>query len=414
MFAMSARPSIRPSVSLRLALAAVIAFQVCPAEARRLKPSEVDASVLALSAANREFALDLYGRFANQSGNFFYSPYSISTALAMTLAGAHGKTAAELTDVLHLDRGDVHEAFARLSGALTSPVESGVEFSIANRLWGQKGVSWNKEFVDICKEDYGAALGQVDFAKDPEKARQEINDWCAKETKDRIQDLLGPGTVDGLTRLVLANAMYFKGAWKEQFTEARTRDEAFFLAGGEEITTPLMAAGEVFGYFEEDEFSALEMGYEGSGLSMVVLLPKDRDGLPKLESRLDGALLDRVFHGLEHESVDVTFPRFRIESEFGLAGTLSSMGMPSAFSDSADFSGVSDRPLSIGTVVHKAFIDVDEKGTEAAAATAIALRELSAPMEWKQFVADHPFAFLIRDKGTGSILFMGRMADPRG
>ena len=368
-----------------------------------------------VSESNREFALDLYSELAGTPGNFFFSPYSISSALAMTMAGARGETATQMEGVLHLERDDVHQAFADLREVLAGRSQNGPELSIANRLWGQRGLPWEKTFLEICKKRYAAALAEVDFRTDPEGARKRINDWCAEETRDKIQNLLAPGLVDTNTRLVLTNAIYFKGSWKHTFKEKLTQDGPFFLSGGSEVQVPLMRRTGTYGYYDSVEFQALEMPYVGDELSMVVLLPKTKDGIGMLESALDTETLDSAIAGLREREVQVAFPRFELTSKFSLASVLSRMGMETAFSSRADFSGMCEEPLFIGAVEHKAFVQVNEEGTEAAAATAVTMQLLaSAQAEPPKFVADHPFVFLIRDKGTGSVLFLGRMADPRG
>jgi len=368
-----------------------------------------------VSESNTEFAFDLYAEIGKAPGNLFFSPYSISSALAMTLAGARGQTATEMERVLHLERDDVHQAFGDLRETLASRSDSGPELAIASRLWGQQGLPWEKAFLEVCREHYGAGLAEVDFETDVEGARKEINAWCAKETHDKIQNLLASGTIDPSTGLVLTNAIYFKGAWVHRFEESMTQVGPFLLSGGSEVQVPLMRKTETYGYYETDDLQALEMSYAGNEISMVVLLPKSKDGLDDLEQGLDAKRLGAAIDGLRERTVQVTFPRFQLTSQFSLASTLQQMGMETPFGRGADFSGMCAEPQFIGAVVHKAFVDVNEEGTEAAAATAVVMtRSTSVPVQPPRFIADHPFVFCIRDKATGSVLFLGRMADPRG
>lgn len=395
-----------------------------------------------LSTGNAAFALDLYAELARTNGgSFFFSPYSISTALAMTRAGAAGPTAAEMDTTLHFDLGtapggpapssmeprghrggpadrDLHRAFAALGAALAAraAVDGGPELAVANRLWGQAGLAWEASFLATCRDHYGAGFAEVDFRSDPDAVRREVNAWCAQQTRDRIQDLLAPGTVDRLTALILTNAIYFKGTWKQQFDPKRTQEGPFHLERGPSVQVPLMHTKATLGYREEATFQALELPYAGDALSMVVLLPKERDGLAGLEALLDAGRLAALLGDLREEEVTVTFPRFTFTSQFSLAGTLASMGMPTAFTERADFSAMcaGPEPLWIGAVIHKAFVEVNEEGTEAAAATAVTMTRATALPRTTTFVADHPFIFLIRDRVTGAVLFLGRMADPRG
>lgn len=378
----------------------------------------------ALAAASSRFALDLYQALARADarGSFFFSPHSISTALAMTRAGAVAATAAEMDAVLHFPVGeageDLHRSFAALDDSLAARAkeQDGPELAVANRLWGQRGLSWQAEFLATCRAHYGAGFAEVDFGSDPDGVRRNVNAWCAEQTRDRIRDLLAPGTVDRLTALILTNAIYFKGTWKQQFDPKRTQDGPFHLAGGGEAQVPFMHTKATYGYREEPSFQALEMPYAGDDLSLVVLLPKERDGLAALEAELDAERLGALLGELREEEVVVTFPRFTFSSQFSLAETLAAMGMPTAFTERADFSAMcaGPEPIWIGAVIHKAFVEVNEEGTEAAAATAVTMTRATALPRTTTFVADHPFVFLIRDRVTGAVLFLGRMADPRG
>ena len=378
-----------------------------------------DADATALVTGNNTFALDLYGALRKQEGNLFLSPFSISTALAMTYAGARGNTAAQMEQALHFEvkREHLHQAFAQLIEQLGAQArEGGYQLSVANALWGQQGAGFLEEFLNLTEKHYGAGLRQVDFAGAAEAARRTINAWVEKETQGKIKDLLQPGVLGALTRLVLTNAIYFKGTWASQFEEGATREEPFTLATGQQVKVPMMNKTEKFGYTEAEDFQALELPYAGDDLSMVVFLPRTVDGLPALEEKLSLENLERWLGGLRRRQVQVSLPRFTMTSQFGLQEVLKSLGITDAFSlPPADFSGMNGRTdLFISAVVHKAFVDVNEEGTEAAAATAVvAVTSAARPEPVPVFRADHPFIFLIRDTRSGSVLFMGRFMNPK-
>ena len=389
-------------------------------QAPKAPPPPADAIIVA-EATNR-FACDLYAKLKGQPGNLFFSPESISTAIAMTYCGAKGQTAAQIEAVLGFqpDRPIRPEWVAQAYKALLADLggggkDRGYELSVANSLWGQKGYGFLPQFLSMLKTDFGAGLQEVDFAKNTEGSRQAINAWVEKETRDKIKDLIGPGMLQPATRMVLVNAIYFKGKWASPFKKAKTEDGDFHAAGGANVRTPMMNQTEHFGYFEDADLQAIEMPYVGDAVSMVILLPKKTDGLAALEASLSAKRLSDCIAGLAPREVQVSVPRFKTTASFLLGGPLSAMGMPLAFDAAkADFSGMNGgkEPLWIGEVIHKAFIDVNEEGTEAAAATAIVMfGGIAEPPP--VFRADHPFVYLIRDKRTGCILFMGRMANPK-
>ena len=367
---------------------------------------------------NTAFALDLYARLGGEGGNLFISPVSISTALGMTYAGAGGETAKQMSEVLHLP-GDRAKASGAL-GALLKDLEAlnkakGCELSIANSLWGQVGYPFRPDFVAGVKESYGAGLEHVNFARETEAARQVINAWVEKKTKDKIKELILQGQVTPVTRLVLVNAVYFKGDWKVPFKEDRTKDAPFHTSADQDVTVPLMHQTEHFGYMSNGDLQVLELPYAGEALSMVVLLPREAGGLGAFEKTLTPENLGKWLKSVRRKEVEVHLPRFTMTIRYELAKTLAAMGMPLAFDAmKADFSGMTTAErLCISEVIHKAFVDVNEKGTEAAAATAVIMEGIKAvPAPPPVFRADHPFLFLIRDGKTGSILFMGRVADP--
>ena len=395
-----------------LAAITCLAARVPPLAAAEAQVSE---DVMSLARSNRQFALDLYARLrSNGAENLFFSPVSISTALAMTYAGAAGQTRDEMAGTLRFDLAEerVHRALAALIETLGETENNAYELNIANRLWGQQDFDFRGEFLETTRQQYGAELAQVDFVRQADAVRQQINRWVEERTRGKIQDLIPAGALDHLTRLVLTNAIYFKGQWAHPFDEGATR-EAAFHAPGREIQVPMMYQKEHFRYGEHADLQVLEMPYAGEHLSMVILLPKSVDGLGEFEERLTMENLDRWLK-LGRREVEVYLPRFQLTSEFQLNAALAQMGMPSAFDpDTADFSRMSDQDdLYLTAALHKAFVEVTEEGTEAAAATGIVVGVTALPPPPVVFRADRPFVFLIRDNRTNSILFLGRLTNP--
>ncbi|MCI0682896.1 MAG: serpin family protein [Gemmataceae bacterium] len=370
----------------------------------------------AVVQGNSEFACELYRQLAVADGNLFFSPYSISNALAMTYGGARGNTAKEMAATLHFQGGQAqfHPAFGDLVRRIQSEDKKRkYQLRIANRLWGQKDFGFVPEFIASSAKHYGAGLEEVDFGGATEQARQAINAWVEKQTQDKIKELLKPGILDSLTKLVLTNAIYFKAAWSSPFDAQNTKPGEFLADGTKKVKTPMMHQSQRTRYLDGGTFAALEMPYEQRELSMIVFLPKKADGLAAFEKTLTAGNLAKWQAKLSDHQVDIRLPKFKTTAEFRLDKVLQQMGMRDAFDDrKADFTGLSSmKGLCITAVVHKAFIDVNEAGTEAAAATAIAigLRSLPPPA---RFHADHPFVYLIRDNKTGSVLFMGRVVNP--
>jgi serpin B len=383
---------------------------------------EITADTRKVADSVNALAFDLYGRLSRQDGNLFFSPASISSALAMTYAGATGGTEKEMATVLHfaatgLARKPFHEAFGTLTSLLNSSNErGGYVLNTANRLWGQKSYSFRDDFLTLTREQYGAELQTVDFAQS-EAARREINRWVEKQTRDKIVDLIPSGVLNQYTRLVLTNAIYFNGAWEHDFSKKATKDAPFYLSGGEKIETKMMHQQNDFRYTAADGVQVVQLPYVGYEISMVVLLPAKRDGLPALEKKLSAENVNRWIGSLGKREVKLALPKFKLTSQFQLSSVLKSLGMTTAFSDQADFSRMSTgERLRISEVLHKAFVDVNEQGTEAAAATAVLIEATGAPVpqEPVEFRADHPFVFLLRDNRTGAVLFLGRVVDPRG
>jgi serpin B len=386
-------------------------------------PDVPDADLNALVEGNTAFAFDLYRFLAEQEGdkNLFYSPYSISLALAMTYAGARGGTEEEMAEALHfmLSQEDLHPAFNALDQELAQRGEGaegkdqeGFRLNIANAIWGQMDYQFLDAFLDVLAENYGAGLRVLDFAGAPEESRITINDWVSKQTEGKIEDLIPQGTIDSLTRLILTNAIYFNAAWANPFQEEATRDGPFTLLDGTEVSVPMMHQTESFGYAEGGDYQAVELPYDGREMSMVIVLPEEGE-FQAFENSLDAGRVEAIIEQLDQRQVALAMPTFEFDAEFFLKQALAALGMPAAFSDKADFSGMTgDRALFISDVLHKAFVSVDEEGTEAAAATAVVMKLLAAPEEPVEVTLDHPFLFLIRDIQTGTILFVGRVVDP--
>jgi serpin B len=341
----------------------------------------------------------------------------MSSALAMTYAGAHRDTAKQMAETLHFPPEDasVHAEFGRLSADLNKAGNKGdFKLTVANSLWARENKPFRKEFIALLRRDYGATVTQLDFAAEPEKSRQTINNWVEDRTQDKIKDLIGPGLINSGTSLVLANAIYFKGDWAARFKKDLTKDEPFHLDENRTTPVPLMAQTGEFLFAQDEKTQALELPYAGGRLSMVVLLPK-LGGLDELEKGLLEPELAAWLGRLKKSKVEVHLPRFKSTSAFRLDDALLALGMSDAFSSAADFSGMDgERDLFISAVLHKAFVDVNEEGSEAAAATAVVmLKSVALEPAIPVFRADRPFVFLIRDSRTGSILFVGRFADPR-
>jgi serpin B len=401
-----------------LAILAVLVMMAGQAVMGRavLLPDEVGSDLV---KGNTAFALDLYRQISEVKGNIFFSPYSISTALAMTYAGARENTAKQMEDVLHftLPRNRLHREFGKLQGLLNEMRENAdVQLNIANSIWPQKDYPFIEEFKLLLRDHYGVNVTPLDFRKAVEDSRKTINRWVEGKTENKIKELLKPGILNYLTRLVLVNAIYFKGDWASQFDENRTENASFYPLGGKLITVPMMHQKQKFKYAEYDGHQVLEMPYKDNVLSMVILLPTKKDGLKGLEKRLTVENLEQWTKRLRKRDVLVYIPKFKMTSGFRMDDTLQKMGMVDAFhQDRADFSGMDGQrhSLFIGAVIHKATIDVNEEGTEAAAATAVVMRIKGGPLSPPPvFKADHPFILIIRDNITHSILFMGRVMNP--
>jgi len=401
---------------LLFALIFCILFQEAAAVAQS-NPSPAPDQAAVVDGSNA-FAVDLYAQLRRQNGNLFFSPESISTAFAMAYAGASGTTAAQMAATLHftLPPDKLHPAMGALLAGLNGP-HAGYQLRVADALWAEKDFTFLDDFLKLTSSDYGAGFNRVDFKRAPQAARASINQWVEEKTEDKIKNLLPPGSVTPTTRLVLTNAIYFKGDWQSQFDKAQTKDEDFHPSATQTVKAPLMHLTSKLGYFNGGTFQAVDIPYRTGELSMIVLLPNDAGGMPVLEQSLTAANAEQWLSQLRPGSnVVLTLPKFKMTQQFQLGGTLSAMGMTQAFERSAaDFSAMTGkRDLWISAAIHKAYIDVNEEGTEAAAATGIVMRPLAMarPQPPIVFRADHPFLFLIRDNRSGAILFMGRVIDP--
>ncbi len=388
--------------------------------------AEPDPDVTAVVRGNNEFALDMFRSIGSETPygeNVLISPYSISSALALAYVGARGDTATEMADAMHftLPGERLHPAFGQLTGRLNFGREEDTqEMSVVNRAWGQEGYSFQQDFLDIAQQYYGAEMGRVDFAGNHNQARETINDWVEDQTRGRIKDLFPPPCITPMTRLAITNAIYFRSDWLWQFDSDLIYDADFHSESGHDVTVEMMSQQGGFRYVEYadgscEPFEMLELPYTAEGLSMLVALPLDQGeySTRMVEDGLTVDDLENAISRLEPTSVYVGLPKFTLESEFNLNEPLQQMGMEQAFDAyTADFSGISTQTqLFISDVVHKANISLTEAGTEAAAATGVVFSETSVG---KPFVADRPFLYFIRDDETGSILFMGRVADPTG
>jgi serpin B len=361
-------------------------------------------------------ACDLYGRLRSTPGNLICSPLSVSAAMGLTYAGAAGTTRDEMRGALHLPADDAraYEGYRTLFADLDrSAAAGGAHWTLANRLWVQKDFALLPGYLRTTRESFDSEAGELDFRRDPEPARATMNRWVEEKTERRIKDLFPAGSITPVTRLVLANAVYFKGLWQVQFDKEQTQPTPFHVTTSATKSVPMMHQTGAFGYARRDWGRVLEIPYKDEKIALVVLLPDQVDGLANLESHLQADSLRAWTSGLRQREVRLGLPRLKATSQLELNGALAALGMPSAFSDAADFSGMTGRrDLFISLVVHKALIEVNEEGTEAAAATGAVMELTAIADEPEQFLADRPFLFLIRDRASGCILFLGRVADP--
>lgn len=373
----------------------------------------------AFAKAANTFGVDFYGKLPHGSDNLVFSPASLAVALTMAWAGARGDTAAQMANVLHLPESadDTHRAASALLRDWSAPRPEGLTLRVANRLFLDRTFEPKPEFSTTLTRYYRTPLERLDFQGQPERARGRINDWVKTETEQKISELIPEGAITGISRLVLTNAIYFLGRWTKRFEREKTVEQPFYVATDAPVRVPMMRRQDVFRYGRLPDARVLELGYEGGRMAMLVVLPDVRDGLPAVESSLSSASISRFVSSLAKQEVQVFLPRFRIDPAQPLRckPVLEGLGMVLAF-ERGDFSGMAaEKPLDVQDAYHKAFIEVDEAGTEAAAATAVVMHAPASRLEpppIPEFRADHPFLFFLRDTDSGAILFMGRVADP--
>lgn len=388
--------------------------------ARVTSPNVSPNDVQVLVDNNNTFAFDLYRSLRSQGGNLIYSPYSISLALAMTYAGARGQTESQMAQTLHfLPQEQLHSAFNSLDlqlaerGKAQSDEETPLQLNIANAVWAEQTYPFLQNFLDTVAMNYGAGIRLVDFINQYEAARQDINTWVSDQTQGKIEDLIPEGVLDTDTRMALVNAIYFKADWLSPFNADSTYDAPFYLLDGSEVSVPTMNQDTFIPYAKGDGWQAIELAYQSETAAMDIIVP-DEGRFEEIESSLDQGTVSTIIESMQPTSVQLAMPKFKFESQFGLADQLATLGMTDAFDpDRADFSGMSEKKdLYVSAVIHKAFVAVDEKGTEAAAATAVIVGVTSAPMFDVTLTIDRPFLFIIRDLPTGQILFIGRVLNP--
>jgi serpin B len=393
--------------------------------AREINPGVDEAQLQSLAQANTAFALEFFNQIRDTDGNIIFSPFSLSVALSMTLAGAETSTREGMLDALQmtLPENEIHGAFNALLLAIEASQELGqdemegdqFQLNIANSIWGQSDYSFKADFLDILAQHYGAGVYSVDYRQNPEAARNAINKWVAEETEEKIEDLIPAGAIDPLTRLVLANAIYFNGSWLHPFSQNSTAQAPFYTLDGSDISVDMMKLyGERFLYHQGQNYQALNLPYLSSDFVMTLLVP-DADAYEDFEASLTLEDLSEILSGMSFERVDLEMPKFDFESSVDANDPLIALGMGDAFDpERADFSGITEEEeLMITDVLHKATITVDEEGTEAAAATAVIIGVTSAmPEDPISLVIDRPFMFMIRHLRTNTILFMGRVVQP--
>ncbi|MGA7195089.1 MAG: serpin family protein [Anaerolineales bacterium] len=391
--------------------------------ARDTNPSVPATDLSNLVNGNNTFAINLYEALRSQDGNLVFSPYSISLALAMTYAGARNKTESQMAQTMQftLPQAQLHPAFNALDLELASEGKaqgnSGqpMQINIANAIWAEKTYPFQQAYLDLIAKNYGAGIQLADFIKNFDPVRQQINSWVSNKTKNKINDLLAPGSVDSNTRMVLVNAIYFKADWDVPFEANNTSDSTFTLLDGSQSQVKMMNNNDLnLNYVKDNRYQAVELPYSGNTAAMDIIIP-DEGNFQNFESTLDAQKINDIFNSMQSTPIALGLPKFTFTTNFSLSDQLKSLGMTDAFdSNKADFSGMtSNHDLFISDVIHKAFVAVDEKGTEAAAATAVIITAMSAPLQQKvSLVIDHPFIFVIRDLTSGQILFIGRVLNP--
>lgn len=370
------------------------------------------------SSDEKDFVFAFYSEIAKDSpeSNLFFSPFGISTAFSMAYEGAAGNTASEMQQVFGFISDDQkrREAISDTLAKLDSKNDM-YKLQIANALWVKDGYQIKQDYLDTATTYYDSTVDNVDFVTND--GVNKINRWTSEKTQGKIKDVLAPDSTDELTRMVITNAIYFKGKWGNQFNPGNTSDKLFWLDKDKSVTVPMMKSpADMFYYYETKDLQAIKMYYVGGDISMIVLLPKDKNGLGSLEDSLNMQKLDFIRDMMTREPLTIQMPKFEFETEYKLVDSLENLGIHDAFDkNNADFQGMTDEQVYLDQAIHKAFVNVNEEGTEAAAITALVVRAQSGPPEPRhEFVADHPFVFIIQENNTGEILFIGRLANPLG
>lgn len=389
--------------------------------AREKNPDVNEADLQTLVDGNNAFALELYQSLRSENGNLILSPFSISLALAMTYSGARGETEAQMAEVLNFSgQEQTHTAFNALDLALEeNPLtldkeQEPMQLNIANSVWAEQTFSFLPDFLDTLSVNYGAGMHLLDFINSPEPSRKEINNWVSDKTEEKINDLLPEGSINSETKMVLVNAIYFKADWLDAFDTNDTYDRDFNLLDGSTVSVPMMGQRMFIPYAVQDGYAIAELPYAGESAAMTLIVP-DEGRFEEIESQLSYGMMQEALADITPTDVAVAMPKFKYESAFLLSDALSALGMPLAFDeDQADFSGMTnEQDLFIADVIHKAFVAVDEEGTEAAAATAVIMEGATAMMTENTLYIDRPFIYLIRDIETRQILFIGRVLNPK-
>jgi len=390
-------------------------------KARITEPASTAADIKTLIEGNTAFGFNIYRILSKTGDNIFYSPYSISAALAMTYAGARSESEQRIADTMQfmLPQSNLHAAFNSMDIELGSrgqgakgKDDKGFRLHVVNAIWGQKDFSFLPAFLDVLAENYGAGLRIVDYINETEKSRIKINSWVSEQTEQRIKDLIPAGALNAMTRLVLTNAIYFNAAWADQFNENATMNAPFYLIDGKEKSVSMMKNTASYRFAEGEGYRAVELPYDGGELSMVILLPQT-GSFSTFQSSLNAGEVQNIIESLENRQITLSIPKFKFDSQFSLKEALTAMGMGPEFTPDADFSGMTgERDLFISDVLHKAFVAVDESGTEAAAATAVIMKATAMPMQPLEITVNRPFIFFIRDIQTGAVLFIGQILNP--
>jgi len=390
--------------------------------ARDTNPNIPQTDLSTLVAGNNTFAINLYEALHSQDGNLVFSPYSIFLALAMTYAGARNETESQMAKAMDftLPQDQLHPTFNALDLALANEGKaqgsSGqpMQLNIANALWAEQTYSFQQAYLDLIAKNYGVGIQLADFIKNFEPVRGQIDSWVSNQTKNKINDLLAPGSVNSRTRMVLVNAIYFKADWAVPFDANNTSDSTFNLLDGSQSQVKMMNNSKLtLPYIKGNGYQAVELPYNGNTAAMDIIVP-DNGNFQNFESTLNAQKINDIFNSMQPTPIALGLPKFTFTTNFSLSDQLKSLGMTNAFNDQADFSGMTgNRDVFISDVIHKAYVAVDEKGTEAAAATAVIMQAMSMPVQQKvHLVINHPFIFIIRDLKSGQILFVGRVLNP--